>query len=183
MIIRVGNISLQRFQPEHTDVLYELINRPEVRKGMKNSAEIPYESHLFWVKENLIEGNNVHLFVVINEGRGLGAALIKNITYDSGELGIMVRDIISSRKMLLTSKLLTGILYYAFHKMNFQYLNIRILPDNIDSINTANKIGADFQSQDETYQHFVLMKTKYESFPLNKLLLKRYIPTCVKSKD
>jgi RimJ/RimL family protein N-acetyltransferase len=179
MIIRVGNISLRRFLPEHTDLLYDLINRPEVRKGMSNSAEIPYESHVSWVKENLIDGNNVHLFLVTDDGRGLGAALIKNITRDSAELGIIVGDSIAAGRMLLTSKLLAGILHYSFHEMKFLYLNIQIIPANRKSIAAANKIGADFQGQDETYQHFLLEKTKYETYPLNKLLLERYQPFCM----
>ncbi|KAA5533707.1 GNAT family N-acetyltransferase [Taibaiella lutea] len=176
MTICVGNTSLQRFLPEHTDLLYDLSNRPEVRKGMSKSAEIPYESHVSWVKENLIEGNNVHLFLVIKENQALGAALIKNITQDSAELGIIVGDSIAAERMFLTSKLLAGILFYTFYEMKLQYLNIRILLENSKSIATAKKIGAAFQVQDETYNHFLLEKTKYENFPLNKLLLKRYQP-------
>ncbi|MEO7976556.1 GNAT family N-acetyltransferase [Flavobacterium sp.] len=176
MIIRVGNISLQRFLPEHTDLLYDLSNRPEVRKGMKRSAEILYESHVSWVKENLIDGNNVHFFLVIDEQQALGAALLKNITQNSGELGIIVGDTIAAKRMSLTSKLLTGILYYAFHEMNLEHLNICIIPENSKSIAAAKKIGAVFQGQDETYCHFLLEKEKYENFPLNKLLLHRYQP-------
>jgi RimJ/RimL family protein N-acetyltransferase len=181
MIIRVGNISLQRFLPEHTGMLYDLINRPEVRKGMRNNSEIPHASHLLWVKENLIETKNVHLFLAANEDKALGAALIKNITGNSGELGVMVGDIISAREMLLTSKLLTGILYYAFHKIDLQCLEIRILPGNINSLTTAHKIGAEFQGQDDTYQHFLLKKTDYEMFPLNQSLIKRYQPCCIEA--
>jgi RimJ/RimL family protein N-acetyltransferase len=179
MIIRVGNISLQRFLPEHTGMLYDLINRPEVRKGMRNSSEIPYASHLLWVNENLTETGNVHLFLASDKDKALGAALIKNISGNSGELGVMVGDIISAREMLLTSKLLTGILYYAFHKIDLQYLEIRILPENRNSITTAYKIGAEFQGQDDTYQHFLLRKAGYEIFPLNQSLIKRYQPCCI----
>lgn len=179
MIISVGNISLQRFLPEHTDLLYNLINRPEVRKGMRNSVEIPYESHLSWVKENLIDSNNVALFLAIDESRALGAALIKNIKGDSGEIGIIVADSAVAGKMFLTSKLLTGILYFAFHEMKFQHLNIRIIPENSKSIAAAKKIGAEFQGQDETYKHFLLEKTKCETFSFNKTLLNRYQPFCI----
>jgi RimJ/RimL family protein N-acetyltransferase len=178
MIIRAGNISMQRFLPEHTGMLYRLINNPDVRKGMRNSAEIPYKSHLLWVKKNLLEGD-VHLFVVMDEYHGEGVALIKNISGDSGELGVMVADISSARKTLLTSKLLTGILYYFFYKLNLQFLNISILPGNINSLVTAEKIGAEFQGQDETYRYFLLEKAKYESFPLNRSLISRYQPFCV----
>ncbi len=183
MNIRVGNISMQRFLPEHTDMLYHLINNPEVRKGMKNSSRISYESHLSWVKENLLEEKYVHLFVAMDEHQNHGVALIKNMTADSGELGIMVGDIIGARKTLLTSKLVTGILYYAFHQLNFQSLNMCILPENNNSLTTAKKIGAASQGQDETYQHFLLERSQYESFALNKLLLERYQPFCAELAD
>jgi RimJ/RimL family protein N-acetyltransferase len=179
MIIHVGNISMQRFLPEHTGMLYKLINNPEVRKGMSNSAEIPYASHLLWVKKNLLEGDRVHLFVVADENHGQGVALIKNISGKSGELGIMVGDITAARKTLLTSKLLTGILYYAFDQLNLQYINICILPGNINSLVTAKKIGAEFQGQDETYQYFLLEKSKYGGLSLNRALIGRYQPVCV----
>lgn len=181
MSIRVGNIVLQRFQSQHSDMLYNLINLPEVRMGMSNSSQIPYESHLNWVKENLIESSKVHLFIVIRDNEALGVALIKNLTDDSAELGIMVADTINVKKMLLTSKLLTGILYYVFHKMHFMKLEIRILPCNENSLCTAKKIGAELQGQDETYQHFLLTKAKYESFPLNNLLANRYKPIIIDS--
>lgn len=178
MTIRVGNILLQRFMPEHTDLLYELSNRPEVRKGMSKSAVIPYESHVSWVKENLVDSNNVHLFLAIDEHRAQGAVLIKNITHDSGEVGIIVADSIAAKRMFLTGKLIAGILHYAFCQMKFQYLNVRILLDNSKSIATAKKIGASFLGQDKIYNHFLLEKTKYENHPLNKLLLNRYQPFC-----
>jgi RimJ/RimL family protein N-acetyltransferase len=179
MSIRVGNIVLHRFKLQHADMLYSLINRHEVRMGMSNSTQIPYESHLKWVKENLIESNKVHLFMVISNDEALGVALIKNLTDDSAELGIMVADTIEAKKMLITSKLLTGILFYVFHQMHFRNLEIRILPGNENSLRTAKKIGAELQGQDETYQYFLLTKTKYKSFPLNKLLANRYKPIII----
>ncbi|MBE5321369.1 GNAT family N-acetyltransferase [Pedobacter sp. MR2016-19] len=179
MSILVGNTVLHCFKAQHADMLYSLINRQEVRMGMSDSAKIPYESHLNWVKENLIESSKVHLFMVISNDEALGVALIKNLTNDSAELGIMVADTIDTKKMLLTSKLLTGILFYVFHKMHFQNLEIRILPGNENSLRTAKKIGAELQCQDETYQYFLLTKTKYKSYPLNKLLANRYKPIMI----
>ncbi|MBC8756296.1 GNAT family N-acetyltransferase [Kordia sp. YSTF-M3] len=180
MIIHVGNITMERFLPEHTDKLYDLINSPEVRKGMRNSAVIPYESHVSWVKANLIETENTHLFIVIDEDKAKGVVLIKNIADGSGELGIMVNDILGARRTLLTSKLVTGILYYCFHILNFETLHISIIPENINSLTIAKKIGADYKSQDETYQHFLLKKSKYLSSSLNTSLIKRYKPVCIK---
>jgi len=179
MIIRVGNILMRRFLPEHTDILYRLINNPEVRKGMRNSNEIPWENHLSWVQKNLLEEGDVHLFVVMDEGLGQGVALIKNISGNTGELGVMVGDIDSARKTLLTSKLLTGVLYYFFNTLNLRYLNISILHGNTNSLITAKKIGAEFQGQDDIYKYFILEASKYESLPLNRSLLRRYQPFCM----
>lgn len=179
MIISVGNIFLQRFLPEHTDLLFNLSNRPEIRSGMRERAKIPYESHVSWVKENLIEGNNVHLFLAIDGPVALGAALIKNITKDSGEVGIIVSDSVAAKRASLTGKLVAGISYYAFCEMKFQYLDIKIIPGNDRSIAAAKKVGAEFQGQDETYKYFLLKKQTYETFPLNKLLFSRYQPFCI----
>jgi len=179
MTIHIGNTTIERFAPEHTDLLYRLINSPEVRRGMSNSAEIPYESHLKWVNANLLESENVHLFIAANEEQGQGVVLLKNITEDSGELGIMVGDIVGCRRTQLTGKLVTGILYYAFHQLNFQTLNLRILPGNTNSLTVAKKIGAEFLGEDELYQHFSLSKSTYESYPLNQMLVKRYQPCCL----
>lgn len=179
MKICVGNISMERFQSNHTDMLYDLINSPEVRNGMRNNAEIPYENHLTWVKENLLESDHTHLFITVNDDKAQGVVLIKNILGDTGELGIMVSDISNSRKILLTGKLVTGILYYIFHTLNIQNLIINIIPKNINSREVAIKIGAELQSQDETYMYFLLEKSKYESSRLNTLLRKRYQPICI----
>jgi RimJ/RimL family protein N-acetyltransferase len=176
MIIHISNISIQRFTAEHTDPLYELINQPEVRKGMSNSAAIPYEKHLQWVKENLLEGNRVHLFMLADQCYGLGAVLLKNIDDKSGEIGIMVSKNVAARMNSLTGKLLTGILFYAFQQLDLQYVHMRILPHNKSSIATAQKIGAEFQSEDETYQNFRLEKSKHDSYPFNQSLIQRYHP-------
>lgn len=181
MILRVGNIFMRRFLPEDTELLYHLINRPEVRKGMSKSDEITYQSHVGWIKRNLIKGNNVHLFLVTHEGQGLGVALIKNITQNSAELGIMVGNSITAQKMLLTGKLIAGILHYAFDEMKLQYLEIRIIPENSKSIATAKKIGADFQRRDDIYMYFLLEKTRYETHPFNMRLFDRYRPVCLAS--
>ncbi len=183
MIIRVGNSIIERFLPEHTDLLYRLINSPEVRKGMSNSAVIAYENHVSWVNEHLLETENVHLFVANHEEQGKGVVLLKNINGNSGELGIMVGDIVGCRRTQLTGKLVTGILYYAFHTLNFETLNLRILPGNINSLTVAKKIGAEFLYEDETYRHFSLSKSKYETFPLNQMLLKRYQPKCLETTE
>jgi len=176
MIIRISNISIQRFLPEHTDILHRLISHPNVRQGMSNSAEIPYANHLKWVKENLLEGENTHLFVTIHKDHGQGVVLIKNISSESGELGIMVNDIPAARKTLLISKLLTGILYYAFSVLNLRNLIMRIIPGNTNSLIIAKKFGADYQGQDDIYQNFLLEKYKYQSSSLHRLLIKRYQP-------
>src|SRR5476651_2295773 len=137
MTIHVGDISMQRFRPEHTDALYQLINKPDVRKGMSNSTGISYESHVSWVKANLLETDRVHLFVVTDDDQALGVALIKNIEGNTGEIGIMVGDILEARETLLTGKLLTGILYYFFHQLDLQCLTMSILPDNVNSLATT----------------------------------------------
>nr|WP_315423574.1 GNAT family N-acetyltransferase [uncultured Pedobacter sp.] len=179
MTIQVGDISMQRFRPEHTDALYQLINKTDVRKGMSNSAGIGYESHVSWVKANLLETDRVHLFIVTHNDQALGAALIKNIKGNTGEIGIMVSDILEARETLFTGKLLTGILYYFFHHLDLQCLTMSILPDNINSLTTTKKIGADFKGEGEVYRYFALEKSKYQLVAINQLLLKRYQPYCI----
>ncbi len=179
MKIQVGQIAITRFKPEHTDLLFQVINNPEVRKGMQHTAPISYESHLSWVKENLIDHENVHLFLVADDKECQGVVLIKNLTNDSGELGIMMADIFYSRENMLTSKMITGILYYAFQVLKISQLSMSILPDNFNSLSLAKKIGAVYIGENQTYLFLEIDKFTYYNHPLNALLFKRYKPCLI----
>lgn len=176
MIIRVANVLIQRFLPEHTDLLYELVNHPSVRQGMSNKTEITYADHLTWVKENLLLETDTHLFVAEHVNYGRGVVLIKNMSRDAGELGIMVDDISGARQTQFVSKLITGILFYAFEQCHLSRLDMNIVPSNQSSLNLAKKIGAHYQFADTVYQRFLLNDQTYRSSRRHQLLIARYQP-------
>lgn len=181
MIIQVGHTFLERFKAEHTNALYKLINTEEVRQGMRNNSIIPYHSHVEWVNKHVLNNPKTHLFIAMDQDEAKGVVLIKNMENRSGELGIMVRNIQEGRSTLFTCKLVTGILHYAFNTLQFEQLTMCILPKNHNSLTIAQKIGARFQYEDDTYKHFLLTKTDYQTWPLNITLLKRYTPRYLKT--
>ncbi len=176
MKIHVGNIILERFTAVHTKLLFELINTPEVRQGMRNSTPVSYESHVQWTQAHLLHSEETQLFVYEASNQANGVVLLKNITEHTAELGVMVENISNARKTQLTGKLLTAILHYGFQQLQLEEIHIKIIPENSNSIETALKIGATFQQQDETYRQYLLTKSQYQTFPLHQLLIKRYQP-------
>ncbi|WP_435263832.1 GNAT family N-acetyltransferase [Tenacibaculum sp. nBUS_03] len=177
MNLYCGDILIEPFVAAHTNILFELINQPEVIEGVRGGVKIDYNSHIEWVNNNLYTPEKkVHLFLTIEATEAVGVILIKNIKNGEGEMGIMVKDIQTSRENQLTSKLLTAILYYAFNELMLDNLIIRIRHSNANSLKIALKIGAIQQSKDEIYYNLILTKTDYELNTINQKLNKRFNP-------
>ena len=168
-----------QFEPKHTDSLFELINLPEVRSGMQGQKPISYEGHTRWVQENLLDSKKVHLFIVIeNNGPG-GIILIKNIEKKTAEMGIMMGNIIQSRRTLLTARMVTGILHYAFEHLNLMQVTMNIIPQNYNSTAIARKIGAHLLKQDDVYQYYQLTREAYYRSQRNQAMIDRFQPKVV----
>jgi len=181
MKIVVGDTELVEFKQAHTDALFKLVNDSSIRQGMRNKQNIPYQDHLKWVSKNLLANKTTHLFMTYQDVHPIAVTLLKNLNNGSGELGIMVKDARQSRNSLLVSKLICGILHYAYKDLKLDSLVMNIILDNKDSYNLARKIGAVDQYQNDTYLNFKLTKEKYLFLYLHQAMNRRFQPMVVQT--
>jgi RimJ/RimL family protein N-acetyltransferase len=92
MIIKTANVSLVSFEPNYSRLLYEIRNHESVRKGMRDTREIPWESHQKWVEENLLKERKQLLFIVFYRDEPVGIALLRDFKDDSAEIGILIKE-------------------------------------------------------------------------------------------
>jgi RimJ/RimL family protein N-acetyltransferase len=112
MLLRAGDLVLERFEPGFSEIAYEIRNHESVRAHMRDTNPISRASHDAWVKENLLDAVRLHLFIVRSAHEPVGLALLRNFEGDTAEIGLMVKD--ARRRPLACYKAAHLIGYYGF---------------------------------------------------------------------
>jgi hypothetical protein len=102
MKIVIGKLELAQFCAADMEDLYRIRNHESVRGFMSNTAPLEWDSHVKWVRENLLEGGRILLLIVRLEAVALGFTLLKRLTPDTAEIGVVVRE--ASRHRLVSSQ-------------------------------------------------------------------------------
>jgi RimJ/RimL family protein N-acetyltransferase len=137
MKILTGGIELERFTAADTQALYEIRNHESVRAFMANPAPLAFEAHCEWTRAHLREGGDVLLFMIRVGGAPRGFSLLKRLSPELAEIGLMVRD--PGRHAVIASIAAVATVHCAFERLAYEALVSWVVPahDRAFSINRS----------------------------------------------
>jgi RimJ/RimL family protein N-acetyltransferase len=139
MKIVIGELELAQFAAADTEDLYRIRNHESVRAFMSNPAPLDWETHVAWVRENLLEGGQILLLIVRLAGAALGFTLLKRLAADTAEVGVVIRE--ASRHGLIASEAGAATLYLGFEVLRFARLVSYVVPAHGHAIDFNTRAG------------------------------------------
>ena len=113
--IVVGSLELRQFRAGDEPDLFAVRNHESVRGFMADPRPLDYAAHLAWVQANLLEGDRIVLFIVRKRGEPVGITLLKRISEDTAEIGVMFRE--AGRHTTAATHAAVATVCYAFHHL------------------------------------------------------------------
>jgi hypothetical protein len=137
--ISLGTFHLTRFAEKDIEALHRIRNHATVRKYMANTQPIGYDSHVKWVRQNLIGEKKLLLFMVRRKDRPLGFTLLKKISEDTAEMGVIFRD--ASKHPVVPYYATVITLYIAFGYLKLSWLVSYVIPGHERAISMNHSFG------------------------------------------
>ena len=128
MKILSGGVELAQFTAADTQALYDVRNHESVRSFMANPAPLAIEAHREWTRTHLLEGADVLLFMIRAGGAPCGFSVLKRLSADRAEIGVMVRD--AAQRPIVASIAATATLHCAFERLSFETLVSWVRPEH-----------------------------------------------------
>ena len=173
MLIRSGDVTLIRFEPALSDIVFAVRNHPSVRANLRNTAPILRENHQAWVEENLIRNQRVHLFVVQSGADPVGIALLRNFQRDSAEIGVMVVD--AETRPLVCYKAAHLVGYYGFELLDLKRLFSFVPRSNARALAFNQHCGlTPVGAGSAEYHALALSQTESRSHPTHRRFRTKY---------
>ena len=158
--------------------LYAVRFHPTVRKFMTNPSSIPDRAHKDWARQNLVQAQNMHLWLVrLAPGtRAMGLTQLKlNAAGDNAEIGVMFRE---PEKHQLSSVLSSAItLHLAFIHFSCEWVTSYVVPTAQHAIDY--NLGGGFSIHESDRPEMVCLKLHrdvYLSNEINRRVKARIIP-------
>ena len=128
MKILSGGVELAQFTVADTQALFDVRNDESVRAFMANPAPLSIEAHREWTRTHLLEGADHLLFMIRAAGEPCGFSLLKRLSADCAEIGVVIRD--ATRRPVVASIAATATLHCAFERLPFETLVSWVLPEH-----------------------------------------------------
>lgn len=164
MLIRSGDVSLRAFEPGLDDVVLALRNHATVREHMRDPAPIARESHYRWVKENVVDARNVHLFVAYDGEEAVGITLLRNFKGTTAEIGVMIVDAATRPRVCYVAAHLVAC--YGFERLGLTDLLSYVPLHNEHAL--AFNLHCGFEpsgTKDDVYHELVFTSERYRTHP------------------
>jgi RimJ/RimL family protein N-acetyltransferase len=139
MKIVIGKLELAQFTAADTEDLYRIRDHESVRAFMSNPAPLEWDSHVAWVRQNLLEGGQILLLIVRLGGAALGFTLLKRLAEDAAEVGVVLRE--APRHRLIASEAGAATLYLGFEMFQFKRLVSYVVPTHAHAIEFNSRAG------------------------------------------
>lgn len=139
MNISLGTLYLTLFAENDIEALYRIRNHATVRKYMSNTQPIGYDSHVKWVRQNLIGEKKLLLFMVRRKDQPLGFTLLKKVSEDTAEMGVIFREASKHPGVPYYATVMT--LYIAFGYLKLSWLVSYVIPGHERAIYINNAFG------------------------------------------
>lgn len=137
--ITIGALELRRFGRGDVDDLYAVRNHESVRAFMADPRPLEYSAHVEWTRKNLLESDRIVLFVARKRGEPVGLTLLKRLSQDTAEIGVMFRD--ARRHRLAASEAAVATAQYGFRRVGFKFLVSYVVPGHTDAVSINRGFG------------------------------------------
>ncbi len=107
---------------------------------MADPQPIPYDSHVEWVRKNFIDEKKLLLLVVRRQGNPLGFTLLKKVSEDTAEIGVIFMEATKHPIVPYYSTVIT--LCIAFCCLKLSWLISYVIPGHDRAISLNNSFGA-----------------------------------------
>lgn len=159
-------VTLLSLSEEHTSLIVQWRNSPEVIQNLYNQSSITEESHLSYFQAQVVTGRCVQFVIYINaDNVPVGSVFLKNIDPMNrrAEYGVFIGEA-AARGKGYGSEAAHLILKYGFNSLGLNRIYLSVLSDNPAAIASYEKAGfrkegllrQDFFRQDR-YLDVVLM--------------------------
>ena len=176
MKLVIGKLELTQFTEADTEDLYRIRNHESVRAFMSNQAPLEWESHVAWVRDNLLAGGRILLLMVRLDAAALGFTLLKRLDPDTAEIGVVVRE--ARRHRLISSEVGALTLYLGFDVLGFSRLLSYVVPTHAHAIDfNARGGGREAASDKPGMMLFEFMRDSYLSNGHCSRIIDRARPT------
>jgi RimJ/RimL family protein N-acetyltransferase len=137
--LSIGALTLAQFQPADAQALYDIRNHTSVRAFMANTEPLQWDRHLAWVEANLLTGERLLLFMVRLADAPLGFTLLKRLTADTAEVGLVLRE--AHRHRLIVSEAGAATVHVAFEVLGLTRLVSYVVPSHAQAIAFNTRTG------------------------------------------
>jgi RimJ/RimL family protein N-acetyltransferase len=137
--IAIGAVALARFTEADTRDLYDIRNHESVRAFMANPAPLEFEAHRRWTRAHLLASEDLLLLLVRVRGAARGFSLLKRLSPDTAEVGLMLRD--ATRHPVIASTAAVATVYCAFELLGYASLVSWARPDHPRALSINQAFG------------------------------------------
>lgn len=141
MYLKDSVITLRAIEERDADLLYEMINDPEVEQMVVGwSFPVSKPAQLKWI-QNLQQDDKNQRYIVDFQDRGVGMASITSIDTKNGTFVVNIKLVESAKGNGIGYRTVQLLLAYGFHELNLHCATASILDYNIASQKLFEKCG------------------------------------------
>lgn len=144
MIIKNGCVTLRAMEERDIDLLFEMINSPEIEKALGNFClPVSELQQREWVLQFRNTEKQIRLMIELSGGVTIGVIMLYDIDMKNGtaEVGYKISALRENRMKGDMTDALRGILNYAFEELRLHCVTARSLAENEASIRLLEKVG------------------------------------------
>lgn len=143
MVIKYGCITLRAIEERDLDLLFYLINAPEIETCTVGwNFPVSYRAHRQWIEDYRCSSKDIRLMIELSNSKTIGMVMLEDIDWKNrtAEMGIKV-GVSQDRMKGDTVDAVRGMLKYAFEELGLNCVRAVILEDNILSHNLCRRVG------------------------------------------
>lgn len=144
MIIEYGCVKLRAIEEKDADLLFYLINDPEIEKRVAGwNLPISSIEQTNWIKSYKNTSSNIRLMIELSNGATIGMISLTDIDMKNRTAAINYKIESYNRNRIKNDMhdAIIGILTYAFDELGLETITSTILADNVFSLKLARKMG------------------------------------------
>ncbi len=144
MIIKNGCVKLRAIEERDFDILYSMINSPEIEKALGNfSLPVSEKEQKDWIANFRNTERQIRLMIELENGNTIGVMMLYDIDMKNGTAEVGYKSM-ASRKDRLPGDMydaLTGMMKYAFEELRLNCIVAHTVADNEASERLLRKAG------------------------------------------
>ncbi len=144
MIIKNGCVTLRAIEEKDFDILFGMINSPEIEKALGNfSLPVNEKQQREWISNYRNTESQIRLMIELDNGNTIGVMMLYDIDMKNGTAEVGYKTM-ASREDRLPGDMydaLTGMMKYAFEELRLNCLVAHTVVNNEASERLLRKVG------------------------------------------